>query len=174
LESTASTSCDRFRAILGSHPRRTSPRHHSSPEFLSQAVRELRIARGEKKLSHAVRELLSAVPWGHHADALARVSDPAARFYYLRAAAHFGWSRDVLLNQIKARAYERAVKEKKSHNFSLALPGPLAKRADQILKSSYNLEFLGVAQAIQERELEGMSDTRLLRSVEHSPYVCWK
>ncbi len=127
---------------------------NSSPEFLSQAVRELRIMRGEKKLSQAVRELLSAVPWGHHANALARVSDAAARFYYLRAAAHFGWSRDVLRNQIKAHAYERAVKEKKSHNFSLALPGPLAKQADQILKSSYNLEFLGIAQAVQERDLE--------------------
>jgi DUF1016 N-terminal domain len=38
---------------------------HSSPEFLSQAVRELRIKRGDR-LSQAVRELLTAVPWGHH------------------------------------------------------------------------------------------------------------
>jgi predicted nuclease of restriction endonuclease-like (RecB) superfamily len=127
---------------------------HSSPEFLSQAVRELRIKRRGNKLSQAVRELLTVVPWGHHANALARVSDPAARLYYLRAAAHFGWSRDVLLNQIKARAYERAVKEKKSHNFGFALPQPLAKRADEILKSRYNLEFLGINQAVQERQLE--------------------
>jgi predicted nuclease of restriction endonuclease-like (RecB) superfamily len=85
---------------------------HSSPEFLSHAVRELRIKRSGDKLSHAVRELLAAVPWGHHANALARVDDPSARLYFLRAAAQFGWSRDVLLNQIKAHAYERAVKEK--------------------------------------------------------------
>jgi predicted nuclease of restriction endonuclease-like (RecB) superfamily len=127
---------------------------HSSPEFLSQAVRELRIKRGADKLSQAVRELLAAVPWGHHANALTKVSDPAARLYYLRAAAQFGWSRDVLLNQIKAQAYERAVKEKKSHNFTLALPRALAKQADEILKSRYNLEFLGIGQAVHERELE--------------------
>jgi predicted nuclease of restriction endonuclease-like (RecB) superfamily len=127
---------------------------HSSPNFLSQAVRELRIKRNANKLSQAVRELLGAVPWGHHANALARVSDPAARLYYLRAAGHFGWSRDILLNQIKALAYERAIKEKKSHNFTFALPQPLAKQAGEILKSRYNLEFLGIAQAIQERELE--------------------
>ena len=60
------------------------------------------------------------------------------------AAAQFGWSRDVLLNQIKAHAYERAVKEKKSHNFALALPEPLAEQADEILKSRYNFEFLGI------------------------------
>jgi predicted nuclease of restriction endonuclease-like (RecB) superfamily len=128
---------------------------HSSPEFLSQAVRELRIKRGGEKLSQAVRELLAAVPWGHHANALARVSDPAARLYYLRAAAQFGWSRDVLFNQIKAQAYERAVKEKKTHNFSLALPEVMAQRADQIVKSRYNLECLGIGQAIREYELEG-------------------
>jgi hypothetical protein len=45
-----------------------------------------------------------AVPWAHHANALARVSDRAARLYYLRAAARFGWSPDVLLNEIKASA----------------------------------------------------------------------
>ncbi len=127
---------------------------HSSPEFLSQAVRELRIKRGGDKLSQAVRELLSAIPWGHHANALAKVSDPASRLYYIRATAHFGWSRDVLLNQIKAQAYERAVKEKKSHNFTLALPRALAKQADEILKSRYNLEFLGIGQAVRERDLE--------------------
>jgi len=42
--------------------------------------------RGDK-LSQAVRELPTAVPWDHHVNALARVSDPAARLYYLRAAA---------------------------------------------------------------------------------------
>ena len=127
---------------------------HSSAEFLSQAVRELRIKRRGDKLSQAVRELLAAIPWGHHANALAQVSDPAARLYYMRATAHFGWSRDVLLNQIKAQAYERAIKEKKSHNFTLALPRALAEQADEILKSRYNLEFLGIAQAVRERDLE--------------------
>ncbi len=46
----------------------------------------------------------------------------------------------MLLNQIKAPAYERAVKEKKAHNFKFSLPEPLAKRADQILKSRYKHE----------------------------------
>jgi predicted nuclease of restriction endonuclease-like (RecB) superfamily len=127
---------------------------HASPEFLSQAVRELRLPRRGEKLSQAVTELLAAIPWGHHVNALAGVADPAARLYYIRAAAQFGWSRDVLINQIKANAYERAVKEKKSHNFALTLPAPTAAQADEILKSRYNLEFLGVGREVKERELE--------------------
>ena len=73
-------------------------------------------------LSQAVIELVAACPWGHHRLMLDKAPDPAARLCYLRATTQRGWSRGVLLNQIKAGAYERAVKEKNSHNFSLALP----------------------------------------------------
>ena len=92
---------------------------------------------------------------------LNKLTDPAARLYYLRATAHFGWSRNVLLNQIKAGAYERAVTEKKTHNFPLALPEYLAEQADEMLKSSYNLEFLGIRREVKERELEDRLISRL-------------
>jgi predicted nuclease of restriction endonuclease-like (RecB) superfamily len=99
-------------------------------------------------------QLVAEVPWGHHRFLLDKVVDPAARLYYLRATARFGWSRNVLLHQIKAQAYERAVLEKKTHNFPLALPEYLAGQADEMMKSSYNLEFLGITREIRERELE--------------------
>ncbi len=131
---------------------------YSSPEFLSQAVREFGKNDSGKispeKLSQAVRELVAAVPWGHHANALARLTAPAARLFYLRATAQFGWSRAVLLNQIKAQAFERTKAEKKTHNFAVALPEHFAEQADEMLKSRYNLEFLGLARPMRERELE--------------------
>jgi predicted nuclease of restriction endonuclease-like (RecB) superfamily len=65
------------------------------------------------------------------------------------------------LNQIKAGAYERAVTDKKSHNFELALPEHLAEQADEMLKSSYNLEFLGLRRAVTERALEDRLIERL-------------
>jgi predicted nuclease of restriction endonuclease-like (RecB) superfamily len=138
---------------------------YEDKEFLAQVVRELSKSAGPKlkteKLSQVVRELVSAVPWGHHANVLAKVTDPAARFYYLRATAQFGWSRNVLLNQIKAGAYERAVVEKKTHNFDHALPEHLSEQADEMLKSSYSLEFLDLRQAVEERELEDQLISRL-------------
>ena len=150
---------------------------HSAPDFLSQAVRELAAVlpsrRGKlsqpvtesaadwQKVSQAVRELVAQIPWGHHANHLAKITDPAARLYYLRATAKLGWSRSVLLNQIKAGAFERAVKEKKTHNFELALPEHFAEQADEMLKSRYNLEFLGIGRAMKERELENRLIERL-------------
>lgn len=107
------------------------------------------------------RQLVSTVPWGHHRFILDKVASPGARFYYLRATARFGWTRNVLLNQIKAGAYERAVKEKKTHNFPLALPEYLAEQADEAMKSRYNLEFLGIRREVKERELEDRLVERL-------------
>ena len=138
---------------------------HNEREFLAQVVREMdkegKRAPSRENLSQVVREMVATVPWGHHANALLRVSAPAARLWYLRATARFGWSRNVLLNQIKAGAYERAVTEKKTHNFDLALPEHFAEQADEMLKSSYNLEFLGLRRAVRERELEDRLITRL-------------
>jgi predicted nuclease of restriction endonuclease-like (RecB) superfamily len=151
---------------------------HSGSEFLSQLVTELKRAqpntrvlsqlvtelellpagvsesRRQEILSQAVRELVATIPWGHHANVLASVRSPRARLYYLLATARFGWSRNVLLNQVKAGAYERSLKEKKTHNFPTALPEHLAEQAEEALKSSYNLEFLGIGRAVKERELE--------------------
>jgi predicted nuclease of restriction endonuclease-like (RecB) superfamily len=92
---------------------------------------------------------------------LNKVKDPAARLYYLRATAQLGWSRNVLLNQIKAGAYERSLKEGKTHNFPAVLPEYLAEQAAEALKSSYNLEFLGIRRAVKERELEDRLIERL-------------
>jgi predicted nuclease of restriction endonuclease-like (RecB) superfamily len=158
---------------------------YSSETFLAQAARELEnrtpmqgaplfpgqvvpenkaVQAGSEEnsiLAQAVRELATAVPWGHHVLLLGRIKSPPELLYYLQATARFGWSRNVLLNQIKAGTYERAVTEKKTHNFPLALPEYLAEQADEMLKSSYNLEFLGIRQKVKERELEDRLISRL-------------
>jgi len=106
-------------------------------------------------------QLVAEIPWGQHRMILDKLAEPAARLFYLRATAQFGWSRNVLLNQIKAGAYERAVIEKKTHNFPLALPEYLAEQAEEMMKSSYSLEFLGIREAVKERELEDRLISRL-------------
>ena len=108
-----------------------------------------------------LRQLVAEIPWGQNLLILNKLTDPAARLWYLRATAHFGWSRNVLLNQIKAGAYERAVTEKKTNNFALALPEHFAEQAEEMLKSSYSLDFLGLRRAVKERELEDRLVSRL-------------
>jgi predicted nuclease of restriction endonuclease-like (RecB) superfamily len=141
------------------------PPRRGEPSFPGRVVPENKTVQkasvGNLILAQAVRELVTAVPWGHHVLLLGRIKSPPELLYYLRATARFGWSRNILLNQIKAGAYERAVTEKKTHNFPLALPEHLAEQAEEMMKSSYNLEFLGIRREVKERELEDRLISRL-------------
>ncbi|MEM6966406.1 MAG: PDDEXK nuclease domain-containing protein [Bacteroidota bacterium] len=74
--------------------------------------------------------------------------------YYLQSTVKLGWSRAVLLNQIKGNAYGHQITDEKQHNFEAALPTHLAEQAQEALKSEYNLDFLGLTNAISERALE--------------------
>jgi len=103
-----------------------------------------------EKLRQAVAEL----PWGHNLLIMSKISDFNARTYYIEMTRQLGWSRNVLLNQIKAAAYERSLVEDKTHNFGEVLPANLAEQADEALRSSYNLDFLGIGEPLKERELE--------------------
>lgn len=106
-----------------------------------------------------LRQLVAEIPWGHHLLILNKVEGPAGRLYYLRATARFGWSRNVLLNQIKAGAYERSLKEGKAHNFPAALPEHLAEQAEETLKSSYNSRLV---------LLESLRVVRVPETLRHS------
>jgi predicted nuclease of restriction endonuclease-like (RecB) superfamily len=107
----------------------------------------------EDSIPEKLRQLVAEIPWGHNLVILNKTTDPAPRLYYLQATAQFGWTRKVLLNQIKAGAYERSRVEEKTHNFPATLPEQLAEQADETLKSTYNLEFLGIHRQVKEREL---------------------
>lgn len=108
------------------------------------------------------QQLVGELPWGHNILILSKLKDTREREYYLRASADMGWSRNVLLNQIKAKAYQLSLK-KKQHNFEKALPVHLSEQADESLKSIYNLDFLGVTRPILERDLE----KRIVEKIKH-------
>ncbi|MBL8024263.1 MAG: DUF1016 family protein [Elusimicrobia bacterium] len=141
---------------------------YTDDHFLQQAVEEL----GKKSVISApvparkapsfLQQLVEELPWGHHLLLLEKIKPPLARLYYIRASVRFGWSRNVLLNQILAEAYERSSMKGKTHNFQVALPEFLAEQANEALKSSYNLEFLGIDRQVKERQIED----RLLERVQ--------
>ncbi|MEX1028187.1 MAG: PDDEXK nuclease domain-containing protein, partial [Candidatus Paceibacterota bacterium] len=128
--------------------------------ILRQPVAELKTAENDGIFSDRVsgsefmRQVVAQIPWGHNLVILNKIEDRAAQLFYLHATAQNGWSRSILLNQIKSGAYERSVTENKTHNFTAALPEALAAQAAEMMKSRYNLEFLGIEQAVKERELE--------------------
>jgi predicted nuclease of restriction endonuclease-like (RecB) superfamily len=126
---------------------------YSGPEILRPLAAEP-VSRGRNTPEAILRQRVAEIPWGHHLLILNKTEATAARLYYLRATAAFGWTRAVLLNQLKARTYERSLTEGKVHNFPATLPDTVAAQAEESLKSSCNLEFLGIHREVKERELE--------------------
>ncbi|MFH0764161.1 MAG: PDDEXK nuclease domain-containing protein [Candidatus Omnitrophota bacterium] len=109
-----------------------------------------------------LQQLVAELPWGHNLLIMEKMSDADEREYYITASIKLGWSRNVLLNQIKAGAYKLSLK-KKHHNFEKALPSYLAEQAEESLKSIYSLDFLGITKPVLERELE----KRLVEKIKH-------
>jgi predicted nuclease of restriction endonuclease-like (RecB) superfamily len=101
-----------------------------------------------------LRQLVAEIPWGQNLLILNMVKDMTARAYYLRLTAEQGWSRNVLLHQIKGQAYERHALAEKQHNFAETLPEHLAGQVDEAMKDVYLLDFLGIAKPVVEREME--------------------
>lgn len=99
-------------------------------------------------------KLTLEIPWGQNLLVLHKIKDKAEKKYYLTATDKLAWSRAVLLNQIKAEAYNRYLIDKKTNNFEKTLPIHLSEQANEALKSEYSLDFLGITKPVLERELE--------------------
>lgn len=54
-----------------------------------------------------LRQLVAEIPWGHNLLIINKIEHHEERKYYMQATIDNGWSRNVLLNQIKAGAYAR-------------------------------------------------------------------
>ena len=54
-----------------------------------------------------VQQVAALLPWGQHMVLLDRVKDAALWEWYLRAAVEYGWSRNVMVLQIKSGPHER-------------------------------------------------------------------
>ena len=99
-----------------------------------------------------VQQVAALLPWGHHMVLLDRIKDDALREWYLRAAVEYGWSRNVMVLQIKSDLHRR--EGKALPNFRRTLPAGDSDLAQQVLKDPYNFDFLTVMERSQEREIE--------------------
>jgi hypothetical protein len=124
-----------FPGMTGFSPRNLRDTKRFYLAYANESIWRQAVAKLETGAAPAefLRQLVAEIPWGHNLLILNKLTDAAARLYYLRATARFGWTRNVLLNQIKARAYDRAMTGKKTHNFPLAPPEHLAEQAAIII-----------------------------------------
>ncbi|TFD05186.1 DUF1016 domain-containing protein [Cryobacterium sandaracinum] len=99
-----------------------------------------------------VQQPVGQLPWGHIMVLLDKLDDIDTRAWYAAAAAKNGWSRNVLLNQIKNRTLERTGAA--PSNFSAELAPADSDLARQIAKDPYVFDFLELTEDAAERDLE--------------------
>ncbi|MBK8813736.1 MAG: DUF1016 family protein [Acidobacteria bacterium] len=99
-----------------------------------------------------VQQAVGRIPWGHIVRILDKVKDPIEREFYITKTIENGWSRNVLEIQIETGLYLR--QGKAITNFELVLPKPQSDLAQQLLKSPYSFDFLGLTDEAHERDIE--------------------
>jgi predicted nuclease of restriction endonuclease-like (RecB) superfamily len=95
---------------------------------------------------------LAQISWYHHLALLDKLDDPELRVWYAAKAAQNGWSRDVLVYQIEGRLHER--QGRALTNFDRTLPPPDSDLAQDLSKSPYLFEWLGLDEKAAEAEIE--------------------
>ena len=108
-----------------------------------------------------LQQLVGEIPWGHNLLIMSKLKNADERQFYIKATIDMKWSRNVLLNQIKANTYQRQAIATKQHNFNETLPAHVAEQADEAIKDSYMLDFLGIREPMLERDLEQKMVTQI-------------
>ena len=92
------------------------------------------------------------ITWYHNQTILDKIKDHQTRIWYIQKTIENGWSRNVLVMQIEAQSHLKLGAAQT--NFSLTLPKPTSDLAQQLIKSEYNFESLGLADGVHEKVIE--------------------
>lgn len=112
---------------------------------------------GNKKLAPLVRE----ISWSKHIVIFEKCKDDLKREFYIRMTRKFGWTKNVLLQQIENNAYEKTLLNQT--NFDKTVASTIRKQAKLAVKDHYTFDFLELGDQHSERELE----CAIISRVEH-------
>ena len=125
--------------------------------FDSQAETTIQQLVGEKDFP----AILGLVPWGHHIQIISKCKTIEEALFYIKKCATEGWSRNTLMNCIKAHQYENlggAIT-----NFADKLPSPQSELAQAITKDTYDFGFISLEDGYKEEALETELEKQLTR-----------
>ena len=120
--------------------------------FSAQNLWLMRQFFGEYSLKANLQPLVREISWAKNLVIMARCKGDLEREFYLRATARFGWTKSVLQHQVDNDSYAQYLNGQT--NFDAALPASVQAQAQLAVKDHYTFDFLGLAEAHSESELE--------------------
>jgi predicted nuclease of restriction endonuclease-like (RecB) superfamily len=107
---------------------------------------------GAENRNTALPTLLAEIGWSHNIVIMQKCKELLQREFYIRMTKRFGWTKDVLINNIENRAYEKYLTNQT--NFDKTVAEKYRLQAKLAVKDDYNFDFLEMGIEHSEAELE--------------------
>lgn len=128
---------------------------------IQQLVGEIQQFGKSKEQGMDMPAMFMRVPWGHHIQILSKCKEIDEALFYIVHTASEGWSRNTLMNCIKADYFHTSGGA--ITNFSEKLPSPQRELAQAITKDTYDFGFVSLKKGYEEEELETELESQLTR-----------
>lgn len=106
----------------------------------------------EYKDNEILQPLVGEISWSKHLLVMSKCKDDQEREFYIKMTKKYGWSKNVLLNQLEGKSYERFLLNQT--NFDKTIEEKYKHQAKLAVKDSYSFDFLEIRDNYSEREME--------------------
>lgn len=96
--------------------------------------------------------LVREISWTKNVAIMEKCKDSLEREFYIKMTKKYGWTKDILINNIENKAYEKYLLNQT--NFDETLPKKYIKQAKLAIKDEYVFDFMELSEQHSERELE--------------------
>jgi len=96
--------------------------------------------------------LVAQISWSKNIVIMEKCKNPVEREFYIKMTRRYGWTKDVLINNIENKAFEKYLANQT--NFDETVPEKYRLQAKLAVKDEYNFDFLEMGIEHSEAELE--------------------
>ncbi len=104
------------------------------------------------KSNEKLQPLVAEISWVKNVVIMEKCKDDLEREFYIKMTKKFGWTKDVLINQIENKSYEKYLLNQT--NFDNTVPVKYQNQAKLAVKDEYTFDFLELGEEHSEKELE--------------------
>lgn len=106
----------------------------------------------EYQSNEFLQPLVAEISWAKHLAIMTKCKDVQERRFYILATKKFGWTKDLLINEIDLKAYEKYLFGQS--NYEDVLPESVKKQAVLAIKDDYFVGYENLGSEHSEYELE--------------------
>lgn len=96
--------------------------------------------------------LVREISWSKNIAIMEKCKDQLEREFYIKMTKKYGWTKDVLINHIENKSYEKYLINQT--NFDETLPVKFLNQAKLAVKDEYIFDFMELSEQHSERKLE--------------------